>query len=89
MARQNLGMAVQTNNADLGNMQGSPPMPADEPPGVSQAGAESTATHITTGSNAFEGELDGFDFGFDSFGMDPTISFSGELLHDSYPQMEM
>lgn len=82
-------MAVQAGSTDLGNLQGSPPLAADEPPGVARAGAESTATHITTGSNAFEGALDGFDFGFDSFGIDQNMTFPGELLNDGYPQMEI
>lgn len=89
VARQPLGVAVPAGNTGLGNLQGSPPVVAEEPPGVSRAGAESTATHVTTGSNAFEGALDGFDFGFDSFGIESTMSFPGELLNDGYQQMEI
>lgn len=51
-------------------------------------GAASVATHVTSGSNAFEGALDGLDFGLDLFGMD-SMSFSEELMAPGYAQMEM
>jgi hypothetical protein len=53
-----------------------------------ESGAASVATHVTSGSNAFEGALDGLDFGLDLFGMD-EMTFSGEMLAPGYAHMEM
>ncbi|OIW30117.1 hypothetical protein CONLIGDRAFT_654412 [Coniochaeta ligniaria NRRL 30616] len=53
-----------------------------------ESGAASVATHVTSGSNAFEGALDGLDFGLDLFGMD-SMSFSEELMAPGYAPMEM
>ncbi|KAB5545532.1 fungal-specific transcription factor domain-containing protein [Coniochaeta sp. 2T2.1] len=49
--------------------------------------AVSVATHVTSGSNAFEGALDGLDFGLDLFGMD-SMPYSGDMM-PSYGGMEM
>jgi hypothetical protein len=56
---------------------------------ISQSGAESTATHLTAGSNAFEGALDGLDLGLDSFGLDPSMPFSNDLFETGFPPMEI
>lgn len=53
-----------------------------------ESGAASVATHVTSGSNAFEGALDGLDFGLDLFGMD-SMPFTEELMAPGYTQMEM
>jgi hypothetical protein len=47
-----------------------------------ESGAASVATHVTSGSNAFEGALDGLDFGLDLFGMDSmpfTVGMQGDM----------
>ena len=51
-------------------------------------GAASVATHVTTGSKAFEGALDGLDFGLDLFGMD-SMPFDAGLMAPQYGAMEM
>jgi hypothetical protein len=53
-----------------------------------ESGAASVATHVTSGSNAFEGALDGLDFGLDLFGMD-SMPYSDELMAPGYAHMEM
>lgn len=61
------------SNADLTNLQrrASSAMPGSNNDGTPQeSGAASVATHVTSASNAFEGALDGLDFGLDLFGMD-------------------
>ena len=86
----NTGLGSLQQQQKLQQQGPSPPLPSEEQSGVMQSGAESTATHVTTGSNAFEGALDGFDFGnLDSFGLDPALSFSGELLDAGYQQMDI
>ena len=83
---------MSTGDGGLSGLQpasDSPPLQAGGPESVQDAGVESTATHITTGSNAFEGALDGFDFGFESLGVDSAMQFSGDLLNINYSQMEM
>lgn len=53
-------------------------------------GAASVATHVTSGSNAFEGALDGLDFGMDLFGMDSTMGYTGGYgMSPGYGRMEM
>ncbi|KAJ9160729.1 Sterol uptake control protein 2 [Coniochaeta hoffmannii] len=59
----------------LHHRRDSSPMP-DAPAQESGGGAASVATHVTSGSNAFEGALDGLDFGLDLFGMDGGMPFS-------------
>lgn len=64
--------------------------PPNNDSGVQDSGAASVATHVTSGSNAFEGALDGLDFGMDLFGMDSAMGFSGGYgLSPGYARMEM
>jgi hypothetical protein len=53
------------------------------------AGAASVATHVTTGSNAFEGALDGLDFGMDLFGMDSAMSGGGYGMSPGFGRMDL
>lgn len=68
------------NNNNTGLMSGlhrraSSSVPATAADGTPQEfGAASVATHVTSASNAFEGALDGLDFGLDLFGLD-NMSF--------------
>lgn len=91
-ARPLLGGGGSTGLASLDH-RGSSPLSGNDPALMSaHSGAASVATHVTAGSNAFEGALDGLDFDLDLFGMDFAMSSSNELLMNpspGYTQMDM
>lgn len=87
------GMGNRAGDTGLANLHSSSsPATADNDAAMispQESGAASVATHVTSGSNAFEGALDGLDFGLDLFGMDSAMPFSGSLLAPGYTNMEM